>query len=113
MSPLQTTQQVLKWLRIRPIDPDEKSWKNLYYAIFTFTIFTIEVLGIAGTAVFIWKHFRTDLEACLYALFSVTGACGAIYMCIVAFYLRNKITALFESLSKIYDARKTRFKNVF
>lgn len=65
--------------------------------------------GLIASVIYFWNNVRLDLEPSLYALFQTIGTSGVTYMCIVAFFMRHKITALLGTLSTIYDTRKTNY----
>lgn len=106
MVPLQTNRLVLKWLCIQPLDEGENQWKRLYHIIFTFIQLAMNVVMFAASVVFAWKNAYNELEDVLYALFQIAASFAIIYMWIVAFLLRHKISAFLGILSKVYDARK-------
>lgn len=106
MLPLPTNQRVLTWLCIRPMNTDENRWKKLFYIMFSITFVSMDLTGLFSSVAFFLINISTDLEESLYALFQISAFSGLTYMCIVAFLLRNEITAFLGTLSQIYDARK-------
>lgn len=106
MEPLKTNRRVLTWLCICLPNKDTRSIYEWIYAIFSWTVFTLNLCAFLFSALFFIKFISTDLESCLFALFQIFGAANVVYMTIIAFFHRQKIRAIFEGLSNIYAASK-------
>lgn len=110
MQPLKTNQQVLTWLCIYPIDKSSSKQMACEYIIFSWIIFTLNLCAFVSPVQFIIKFVSTDLESCVFALFQVSATANVVYMTIIAFLLREKITAIFTGLSIIYAASENLYR---
>lgn len=106
MKPLETNKKVLTWLSICPLDKNANWNQKLVRIAFSFVFIGNQVVAFAGSLTFFLKYVSVDLEQCLYALFQLAAEVSVMYMLTIAFVQRYKITALFDNLSKIYDASK-------
>lgn len=106
MEPLSTNQRVLRWLCICPATKNTSESIKWARVLFSWTIFTLNLFAFVLPVLFFVKFISTDLESCLYALFQIPTTGNIVYMTIIAFFLRHKITAVFENLSIIYAASK-------
>lgn len=107
MKSLKTCRGVLTWLYLCPSDKlNESMGEKEMHIIFGSSIFLANFLNVIVSAAFFVKYISTDLEECLYSLFEIVGFLGMVYVILIAFSLRNKIFAIFESLDTIYDKCK-------
>lgn len=106
MEPLKTNRQVLIWLCICPPKKDTRLNDKWCHAIFSWIIFTLNFCACLLPVLFFIKCISTDLESSLFALFQIFATANVIYMTIILFFYREKITAIFEGLSIIYAASK-------
>lgn len=103
MKPLATTQQVLTWLCICPVDKIANKWKRLSSIGFSLTIYAVILTHVTASATFALKNYSIDLEKSLYATYQFLAWSPILYIFIVAYFTRHKITGLFSGLSEFYD----------
>lgn len=106
IKPLAMNQRVLTWTCICPIDVNTNKRKKLLFIIFTCAIYLSIICGLASSYAFLVAHLSTDLEEAFYALLQITVFAGLIYVQLIAFILRHKITAFLGTLSEIYESSK-------
>lgn len=77
---------------------------RLFIVIFMpLSVFTCEFSSI----LFFVKYVTIDFNAAVFSLLQIAIYFGLFYTMIVVAFSRHQITAIFDSLQKIYDARKT------
>lgn len=106
MNPLVTNQRVFSWFCVCPVDENTGILWRILYVLNILISIVIELSDFIASFKFIIENFTTNLEASLYAVTQVAGSSGLLYMIASAIVLRKKITALFYSLSKIFDESK-------
>lgn len=106
MNPLETNKKVLIWLCLCPAEKSTKWTRKLIYIIFALIILTGNLCAFGTSVAYFLRYVSTDLEGSLYALYQIGAFYALIYMTITAFYLRQEILALFDSLTKIYEKCK-------
>lgn len=106
MKPLVTSQRVLIWLCMCSSERIASQSKKLMYAIFGLISVLSTIVGLIAAVTFVYKYMFTSLELTLYVLMNVSGGAGLLYSWAVAFTARDKVNAIFERLSLIYDASK-------
>lgn len=62
--------------------------------------------AVIASAIFFLKFVSVDLNQSLYAMFQIAAYTNVTYIYIAAFLLRHKITAVFDSLTEIYEESK-------
>lgn len=105
MKPLESGQKLLYWFSIRPDEPskDGHAMARLFIVIFLpISVFTCELSSI----LFFIKYVTINFNAAIFSLLQIAIYFGLFYTMIVVAFSRLQITAIFESLTKIYDARK-------
>lgn len=105
MDPLKTTKQVLTWLCVYPTDQFTSEWKKMGFVIFSLVCFVLNLNGLAASAAYFLTYVSDDLESALYALFQTDSLTAIAFTHILILLSRREIVAIFENLSKIYDAR--------
>lgn len=110
MKPLVTNQQVLTWLCICPIEKSvtkfEKCAQIGITSLFVLTLFC----GLTASVVYFVKFVSIDLEKSLYTVLQIGGTLLVLYTFTVLCLSRNKINAVFEHLTQIYDECKPKKK---
>lgn len=107
--PLETYRRVMKWLCLFPfIDPPDEKVK-LNYIVFGVSNFMVLLLSIVPSIVFCAEYLATNLADCLFGMLQITGTSSLVYMIFMAFVTRQKLLAIFENLTSIYNARKNLF----
>lgn len=103
MKPFFTTQRVLVWFVVCPADKNSNRWKKIAYHIFTLvTFFSILFAYFAYFVKFKSIHLDTSLYAVLMSIF----VSGLIFLSMVMFAYRHKISNLMNKLSDIYNSSK-------
>lgn len=102
MKPLEKIQKVLSWVCVLPADEATSPWKKRLSAGFTVSIFLITAFGLLACYVSFWVFSLTDLKTALYSLFQSAVISFGLNIMIGVIILRNEITPIFASLTKIY-----------
>lgn len=114
MQPLATTQNLLKWIGLWPIDEmlNNSKRESAVRVIRVILLFAITLSYMVACAVFIVENISTDLEDCLFTfmIFIIYG--GVIFTMIVGFLIRHQVPSIFEQFASIYQVRKFLFQNV-
>lgn len=106
MKPLETNQRVLTWLcGVRPNESD-KNGKNISHIILTLSIILVHLLAVISSVVFIYRNVSVNLEETLFSLLYNVGNSSALYQSVAIILLKDKLTEIFERLSKVYDKSK-------
>lgn len=105
MRPLPTNYQVLTWLCICPVDTDNQWKKPLCSLISVIYVFT-NISGLLSSGVFFLDHHCDDPKFAFSSAYQFTAFLGMTYRSIIAFLMRNDITAFLGKLAKIYDECK-------
>lgn len=106
MRPLELNRRILIWMCVYPCDENTTRWKRLAYILFSILIFVLNAIGLIFSTAYFIKYVSIDLEQSLFALLQAVGEANMVYILIITFILRHKITAMLKSLSKIYDMCK-------
>lgn len=106
INPLASCRNVLQWIRVLPIEKDASISKRIISITIAMALI-ISMGTMAPSATFFWKYISTDLEGCLYALFQISALIGTINAIITVLFFHREIGAMFTSLLRIYDERKT------
>lgn len=109
MKPLVKSQEILTWLCICPTENASK-WKRFAHLFFTLSIILLVCSLMVSSVVYIFQFLLIDLENTLYAVGQIPCWSPVLYSFIMALIKRQKITALFTKLNKIYDIRKSKLK---
>lgn len=104
MKPLVMNQRVLRWLSVCPADENDNKRKKNGYIAFSIVIIILIMCGLTSSAVYFFKSLSVNLEECLYSLCQILADLSAFYTIICALLSRQKINAIFTSLSTIYEA---------
>lgn len=107
MIPLVAHQRVWTWLGLCSFDKNTSKWKEFAYFMFYFTLFLSFVGVILASVAFVMIFLSIDLEGSLHALFQVSAYTGLVYVTAVAFFVRHRITHIFEKLTVIYRKSKS------
>lgn len=103
---LNVLKRVMMWLCILP--PDESSSKRMKIAYVFFGALVFSSLFIIQFSyyAFFLKFISIDKVESFYVLFCGIGSSGTVYVFVIAYHKRDKITALFEKISKIHESSK-------
>lgn len=107
MVPLAAHRRVWTWIGLCSFDENPSKWKNMLYFMLNMILSTSFVGAIFASGAFVMAFLPTDLEGSLHALFQVTAYTGLVYVVIVAFIVRHKITDIFSKLTEIYEQSKS------
>lgn len=106
MKPLETNKKALIWFCAFTSDETPNKRSRLAHITFTaFTIFIFISFLLASMAYF-YKFFTIDLSEAFYILIQMTNALPMMNAMIIMIFLRDKFTALYESLTGIYKTCK-------
>lgn len=105
MVPLKTSRRVLTWLCMcKPDVPLSAFQKVTCFSVVL--VYFISMFGtFGGCAAFFIRFVSVDLTESLYALISSTASTDIVYGFIMGYINREKISMIFDNLSKIYQAR--------
>lgn len=110
MKPLVTNHRVLTWLSLCSADENTSKREKRCYILFAAINYFIFIFFLACSIAYFFTFIQTDLEKSLGSLFQIAACSGIIYMLIVIFFLRHKISAIFIKLSDVYKASKNLFE---
>lgn len=107
MKVLVTNYRVFTWFRVCPSEEPISWCRNFVYSSLIPIIFIASVTITATSS----AYFRTtilshNMEESLFLFIYIVGFINSIYLIIVTFILRHKITRLFKSLSGIFEESK-------
>lgn len=105
MRPLPTNYRVLTWLCICPFDGDNQ-WKKPLYIFISLILLVTNICGLLSSGIFFVGHYSIDPRVSLNAAYQIAAFWGVTYMSIIAFLMRNNITAFLGELEAIYDKCK-------
>lgn len=106
MKPLKTNQRILRWICACPVDPPSK-WKSVLFAVFTGSIFVLNVSSTGAAAAYFLRFVSVDLEACLYCLLQIAATTSLSYMMIVVALKPQKIDNIFVRLMSVCNSCKS------
>lgn len=104
--PLKTNRLVLTWFCVYPPEQNTNKWKKLAYAIFALSLLVDSFLISFSSIASILAYISTDFEESLFALMQLFAGSVMIYVVVITFFLRHKIVAICDSLTRIYEASK-------
>lgn len=105
MIPLATNRLVFTWLNICPVKETAIKQEKILYNAFTVLIYIVELSTVAGSVSFLLKYSSINLDNAFTAFFQIDIMLGFVYMTTSAYISHQKITAIFENLAEIYNAR--------
>lgn len=111
MIALKSNRRVLTWLCIYPADENTSEWQKRAHVAFSVFVFGLNLFACGASAVYFIKYASDDLESSLLALSQMSGCINALYINIITFSSRHKITAVIDSLSDIYKSRESQMKS--
>lgn len=106
MEPLEINRQILTWLCLYSWDESTSKKKKVAIIIFTLSVFIANLCGVVASIVFFKRAFSVDMESCLYSIYQIAAFSNCIYVMIVAFFLRNRISDIFRRISDIQHTSK-------
>lgn len=110
MEPLATTQFILKWICILPNTKPMATWKQVVRNVCIVLQVLVTIFAISAYYAFVVEYIKTDLEDALLTSMSFITCCGLMYMMIVAFFTRHRVSAIFQQLSIIYHAGEFNYR---
>lgn len=78
--------------------------------MFGLTVFIANAIVFIVSLAFFIEYASIDMEEALFALIQLAGTGNILYVLLISYILRDKIIAVFESLSKIYEWSKNILK---
>lgn len=105
MRPLVATQRVLVLLLVCPADENSSRWEKIANHVFTFAMFFTLLFAIPAYMAYFWKFKSVELETSLFAAMLSNNVSGLVFLSVVMFAFRHKISDLLNKLSDIYDSR--------
>lgn len=107
MIPLPTNRRVLTWCCVYQNDDDQTDkYEKLLRRAFALSVFGMSMIGFVVSAAYFVKFVSIDFEESLFALLQMCGECNMVYISIIVFMLRHKISGIFKTISAIYDECK-------
>lgn len=105
--PLIKYREFLVWYSVYPADENTPKWKKCAHIMSSCLICFIHLIATECSVAYLIKYLSVDLEKSLYAILQIVACFSAFYACIVMWLTRQKVTKMFENLSKIYNKCKT------
>lgn len=106
MIPLKTNRRVLTWLCVYTIGKNTTKWQKMFYVGFTIFVFVCNIFSFGVSGTFFVRHVSVNIEKSLFSLIQIIGTLNMNYIVIITLLKRHKISAIFVSLTKIYEASK-------
>lgn len=113
MIPLVAHRRIWTWLGLCSFEENTSKLAKMIYISFNLSLFTTFVGAVLASAEFVRQSLSTDLEGSLHALFQLTAYTGVVYVTIITFVFRHKITEIFDQLTEIYRKCKIQFEILF
>lgn len=111
MVPLKTNRHVLTWLCLYQNDEKLQKREKLKHYTFALVHFALNVIGFTASATYFVKFVIGNFEESLFALAQSFGEANMIYITIINFMLRQKITNIFKAISSIHnDCKRIHFE---
>lgn len=104
MRPLETNRFVLTLVHVYPADESVNKWQKRAYAMFGVIVISLNLSAFLMGGSFFLKHQSIDLEQALFALVQMPATASLSYIALTTFFLRHRITAIFNRLSSIYES---------
>lgn len=98
---LATNKRVLKWLLLYNVKDASKRQKFGYFT-FTCCIFIGNFSVLLSSLAFAMEYVSIDLVEALYGVTQFNSYLCPIYLMLIGFILRKRITAIIDALSRIY-----------
>lgn len=108
MKPLKTNLLVLTWPNASPPNESTSKWEKIARPIFMACVIITHFFGAMSGAFFIHKFLSTRLEESILAVVNTIAFSYGMYYSILIIFLRHKLIAIIENLSKIYDESKSK-----
>lgn len=104
MKPLVTTKRVLTWLCMCPANESTSINMKICHISFAFVVFISNLSYIAAALISFSEFVFVDVERSLYPMMESMEILVVVYGAMVTFPMRQKINAIFDELTAIYDA---------
>lgn len=107
MEPIHSIKRILIWLCMCTADKSSSIWLKRAHFVFALITFILTFSGFAAHVAYMYEYLSVDLDGSMFAFLGLIGFTDASFiMIIIVFFLRHKISILFDTLSEIYDASK-------
>lgn len=110
MVPLASHRRVWTWLGLCKFDENMSTFEQMIYIFFNISLFVSFVAVVVASTIFVMINLVTDQEGSLHALFQFTAYTGLVYVSIIAFVVRHKISNIFHTLTDLYTTSKNFIK---
>ena len=110
MIPLETNRRILTWFCVyqrENVQMEER--ERLMHRAFALFIFAMNSIGFIVSVAYFVKFVTIDFEEALFALLQLCGEGNMMYINVITFMLRRKITDIFNAISAIYAECKYHF----
>lgn len=106
MRALATTQQLMTWLSMYPVDESTTRRQKRIYIGYTWTISIVNVSAFCASFGYGLKKITIDFDGAVFGFMTAIAGFGIIYFMIAAMLMRERIGEIFTSLSDIYKRSK-------
>lgn len=106
MKILKTLKLVLTWFWVYNTEVETGKLMKILHAFGGLSVFAIITSHAITSLLFFVEYISIDLEESLYALFQFVAFLGLVYVIVVVFSLRNRITTILTNLTEIYAESK-------
>lgn len=98
-----TSKTVLTWICLYPINIENAgTHKKSLYRLILLSILVFLISGLAFSIACLFKYWSIDLVKSLYSPIQIGPTLSTLYSLFIAFFIRNKLSAMFNQLSIIY-----------
>lgn len=98
--------KLMSWLYILPAEKTLSTKWKIFHGLSVFIDVAINISYVAANLAYILKLKSSDLEGSLFAFLIICYFTCTIYVLTIAIFRRQKMGAIFEMLSKIYESSK-------
>lgn len=104
MKPLYRSYQIMALHYVcPPVDPSN-NWIKFRNILFATSAVLFMFIFIIASCTFVINNFSTQLMRSIFAILEMAGLSSALYTLLMAYTLRNEITAIFSAFQHIYDS---------
>lgn len=96
--------QLLTWLLVCPAQEPMSRRQKAISILLILTIISVPICGLPIGLATILKYKSNELEKSLNTIFEAIALSSAVYIIVITFYQRKKITSMFDHLSEIYSS---------
>lgn len=106
MEPFHSIKRISVWLCMCTADKSSSIWLKRAHFVFALMTFFSNFGGFAAHVAYIYQFLFIDLDGSMFAFLGLIGFTAVSFVMAIIFFLRQKMSSLFNRFSDIYDASK-------